>query len=360
LGKIKNKTLGIFKTLFDLRLKAHNRPLEDYLTEIISFVLSSDLEILNDFLIQFGIVENQIETYNITTQLVLKRINNHTSDSRPDMAIFLENKAIFFENKINSKEGFKQLKRYAEHLDQITDEKKTLVYLTKHYDLKNPEKIFTDCKSDIELIQIRWHKIYGFFTKYKSDPIVFELLLFMKQINLSMNNQFNPSDIITLTNFTNVREMMDETMFGAVSKKFKQINKGISQKSASMTQLRDHDRYIYYRSHKEKMWCGLGYWMNSRNEKDYPDVGIVIEVAPQSSLRKEIISTFQLIVSENKSWKGYSLSNPKAWAGIRYGISLQSFLSEDSQTEKIKEFFIKGLEEMEEIFEKNEKLPTNK
>ncbi|MFP3340266.1 PD-(D/E)XK nuclease family protein, partial [Micrococcus sp. SIMBA_131] len=81
----------------------------------------------------------------------------------------LEKKAIFFENKINSKEGFKQLKRYAEHVDQITDEEKTLVYLTKHYDLKNPEKIFTDCINDIEFIQIRWHKIYRFFKKYKSD-----------------------------------------------------------------------------------------------------------------------------------------------------------------------------------------------
>lgn len=335
--------MGIFKTLFDLRLKAHNRPLEDYLTEIISFVLNNDLEIMNDFLTQFGIIEKRIESYDITTQLVLKKINNHSSDSRPDMAIFLEKKAIFFENKINSKEGFKQLKRYAEHLDQITDEEKTLVYLTKHYDLKDPEKIFMDYINDIEFIQIRWHKIYRFFKKYKSDPIVFELLLFMKQINLSMNNQFNPSDIITLTNFTNVRRMMDETMFGAVSKKFKQINKGISQKSASMTQLRDHDRYIYYRSHKERMWCGLGYWMNSRNEKDYPDVGIVIEVAPQSSMRKEIISTFQSIVSENKSWKGYNLSNPKAWAGITYGISLQSFLSEDSQTEKLKSFLLQDL-----------------
>lgn len=352
--------MGIFKTLFDLRLKAHNRPLEDYLTEIISFVLNSYLDLFNDFLIHFGIIENRVESYGITTQLVLKKINKHSSDSRPDMAIFLEKKVIFFENKINSKEGFKQLKRYAEHLDKITDEKKTLVYLTKHFDLKNPKNIFLDCNDHIDFIQIRWHKTYRFFKKHKSNPVVFELLLFMKQINLSMNNQFNPSDIITLTNFTNVRKMMDETMFGTVSKKFKQINKGISQKSASMTQLRDHDRYIYYRSHKEKMWCGLGYWMNSRNEKDYPDVGIVIEVAPQSSLRKEIISTFQSIVKENKSWKGYNLSNPKAWAGITYGISLQSFLAEESQTEKIKEYFIKGLEQMEKIFEENEKLPTNK
>lgn len=352
--------MGIFKTLFDLKLKAKNNPLEDYLTEVFSFVLRSDLELLNDFLIQFGIIENRVGSYDITTQVVLNKINKHSTDSRPDMAIFLEKKAIFFENKINSKEGINQLKRYAEHLDKITDEEKTLVYLTKYFDLKNTEKIFSNCNGNIDFIQIRWYEIYKFFKKHKSNPIVFELLLFMKQINLSMNNQFTPYDIITLTHFTNVREMMDETMFGEVSIKFTEINKGISKKSASMTELRNHDRYIYYRKHKELMWSGLGYWMNSANEKDYPDIGIFLEVSPQSSHRKEIILTFQSIIKENKSWKPYNLSNPKAWSGITYGKSIQSFLSEESQIEKIKEFLIKGLDQLEQFFLKYEKLPIHK
>jgi hypothetical protein len=351
--------LGIFKTLFDLRLKAHNRPLEDYLTEIISFVLIRDLNILNDFLTEFGITEYRVDSFDITTQLVLKKIKKHTSDSRPDMAIFLDNKAIFFENKINSKEGFKQLKRYAEHLDNISDEKKTLVYITKHFDLKSPENIFGDCVDQIDFIQIRWYKIYRFLKRYKSDPIIFELLLFMKQNNLSMNNQFNPSDIITLTNFRNVRKMLDESMFGEVSKRFKHINKGLSQKSASMTQLRDHDRYIYYKYHREKMWAGLGYWMNSTNEKDYPDLGIIIEIAPQSTARNKVIPIFKEIVKNNPNWKGYNLSNPKAWSGITFSKSLQTFLSEDSQIEKIKKYFLEALDEMEEILNKNADLPQN-
>lgn len=351
--------MSIFKTLFDLRLKAHNRPFEDYLTEIISFVLNRDLELFNNFLNHFKIVNYQVESYEITTQITLKKLKGHSTDSRPDMAIFLEDKAVFFENKVNSKEGYKQLKRYAEHLCDLSDEKKTLVYLTKHYDIKNQKKIFEDCDSEIDFIQIRWYKIYRFFKKYKSDPIIFELLLFMKQNNLSMNNQFNPSDIITLSNFTNVRKMMDESMFGKVSKRFKQVNKGHTQRGASMTQLRKHDRYIYYCDHKERLWSGLGYWMNSTNEKDYPDVGIIIEIAPQSIYRKEVISTFKSIVEQRKSWRGYNLSNPKAWAGITYGRSLQSFLSDDSQLEKIKEFFLIGIDEMEEIFKENPNLPAN-
>ena len=352
--------MGIFKTLFDLRLKAHNRPLEDYLTEIISYILRNNLELLNDFLIHFKIVETPVESFNITSQLTLKKLKKHQSDSRPDMVIFLEDRVIFFENKINSSEGFNQLKRYAEHLDHLTDGKKTLVYLTKHYDLKNPEKIFSDCSNDITFIQVRWHKVYRFFENYKDDPLVFELLLFMKQIHLSMHNQFNPSDIITLTNFTNVRKMMDETMFGKVSNQFSHINSGRSKRSTCTTELGKYDRYIYYRTHQDGLWCGLGYWMNSTNEKEYPDVGIILEINPNSSKRKEIINTFNLVIQEYKSWKGYNLSNPKAWSGITYSSSLQSFLSENSQTEKIKDFFIEGLKQMEEIFSKYENLPIIK
>lgn len=351
--------MGIFKTLFELRLKAHNRPLEDYLTEIISFVLSRDIDLLNNFLNHFQIIDYQADTFDISTQLILKKLKNHNTDSRPDIAVFLEEKAIFFENKVNSKEGYNQLKRYAEHLDNITDANKTLVYITKHYDIKNLEKIFKDCNNKIDFIPLRWYKVYRFFKAYKSDPIVFELLLFMKQNNLSMNNQFNPSDIITLTNFTNVRRMMDESMFGTVSKKFEQINKGIPQKSATMTQLKNKDRYVFYKQHKENMASMLGYWMNSGNEKDYPDVGIIIEIAPSSNRRKDVISIFNKIVEKNNSWKGSNLSNPKAWAKIIYRASLQSFLSEESQIEEIKKFFMTGLEEMEKIFNENPDLPTN-
>lgn len=351
--------MAIFKTLFELRLKAHNRPVEDYLTEILKFVLSRDIDLLNHFLNYFSIIDNKIDEFEITSQLSLKKINNHSTDSRPDMAIFLEEKSIFFENKVNSKEGYKQLKRYAEQLEEIADGKKTLVYITKHYDFKNPEEIFGDCIKEIEFISLRWYMVYRFLKLYKADPIIFELLIFMKQNDLSMNNQFNPSDIITLTNFTNVRRMMDESMFGEVSKKFELINHGISQKSTMMTQLRDNDRYVYYQYHNNRMKCMLGYWMNSRNEKDYPDIGIIIEIAPQSTDRKNVISTFKKISEKYDSWQTVSIINPKDWAKLSYRTSLQTFLSEESQIEEIKKFFINGLNEWKQIINEYPDLPTN-
>ena len=351
--------MGIFKTLFDLRLKAHNRPLEDYLTEIISYILGNNPEILNDFLIHFKIIEIKVDWYKITTQLTLPKLENHISDSRPDMVLFLKNGVVFFEHKINAIEGVDQLKRYAEHLDQITGDTKTLVYITKHYDLKSEKDTSLDCRNDIEFIQVRWFEVYRFFQNYKADPLVLELLLFMKQIHLSMHNQFQPSDIIAMSNFTNVLKMMDETMFGEVSQSFSRINNGMSRDFTCITELAKHDRYMYYKEHQHKLWCGLGYWMNSDNDKDYPELNIVIEIGPRSPKRKEVVDIFKSILKEYKDWTGYDLADPSQHSGIAFSSSLQTFLSKENQIEEIKQFFRKGLEQLEAIFTSYRTLPLN-
>ncbi|MEO2082278.1 MAG: PD-(D/E)XK nuclease family protein [Leeuwenhoekiella sp.] len=351
--------MGIFKKLLDLRIRAHNKPLEDYLTEIISYIFEHNAEILNNFLIHFKIIETPADWYKITTQHTLKKLDNHASDSRPDMAIFLETGIVFFEHKINASEGLDQLKRYAEHLDQLSDGRKTLVYLTKHYDFKETNKIFSDCKNVIDFIPIRWYQVYRFFENYKADPLSFELLLFMKQINLSMHNQFKPSDIITMTNFTNVLKMMDETMFGEVQQSFSRINNGMSRDFTCITELGKYDRYMYYKEHSHKLWCGLGYWMNSDNEKDYPELNIVIEIGPKSIKRKEVVDIFKSILKEYKDWTGYDLSDPSQHSGIAFSSSLQTFLSKENQIEEIKQFFRKGLEQLEAIFTSYKTLPLN-
>lgn len=50
------------------------------------------------------------------------------------------------ESKIGSWEGQDQLKRYAEHLDRLTESRKSLVYITRAYDPKNKESILARAK----------------------------------------------------------------------------------------------------------------------------------------------------------------------------------------------------------------------
>lgn len=341
---------GLFKILLNLQIKSYGEPLEDYLTEIFAYCLNQDSVMLCAFLKAFNIIDVDIDRYSLTTQYVLKALPHHNIDSRPDMALISDNTTILFENKIDAKEGDHQLQRYAEHLDKSSSENKILVYITRDYALKDKNEIIKNCENEIKFIQLRWHKIFRFLRGYKENPIVFELLKFMKQNNLAMNNQFSPIDILTMMNFTKVSKIMDETIFGEISDTFeKVIGKKRTQDSTVLTQLNNHDRYVYYAAYDNRVHIFLGYWMNSDSEKDYPEVVVEIEISPASEVNSTIRDTFHEISDKYKSWESYGLNDPKEWAMIYRKKSLQGFLSEEDHVGSIKAFYKEVLGELETI-----------
>lgn len=348
---------GLFKTLFDIRSHSQNESLEDFFTELFAYSLRTQAELLHSFLKYFRITEVVFEDYQLETQFELDALDQHNTNSRPDIALINSNHIIFFENKINAKEGPFQLKRYAEHLDNFDIKNKSLVYITKHYDIKNEDEIFENCTSKIGFIQIRWHQIFHFLKSYNEIQIVKEILIFMKQIHLSMSNQFSPVDILTLSNFSNTRKMLNETMFGKVSKRFKEINNAISEESTIYTQLRNHDRFTYYVFHEDGLTVFLGYWMNSENEKEYPDLGLYIEIAPSSTNRQPIIDIFSEIVNNYDHWSEFRLNDPTKHVGITSFKSLQDFLSSENQIAEIQNYFLERLDDLEQMFADFPELP---
>ena len=348
---------SLFHTLFKLQLRSSNKPTEDYLTEIFAFCLSENQELLAGFLRHFGIHETQFSGFTISTQLRLKALEEHETDSRPDMAIFLDTKTIFFENKLGAGEGYKQLSRYAEHLNEFPGEK-VLVYLTRDMDPKDEEKIKKKCQEELGFIHIRWFEVFQFLQKYKTDPLIKELLEFMKSLKLDMSNQFSPVDILTLSNFSRVRKLLNETMFGVVSKRFEKVAKSISSKSAALTQIRRHDRYIYFSYQKDGMWVGLGYWLNSFTDKPYPDLVFIIEVGPKSLRRNEILDVFKAIAAEKDSkWRIYNANDPLGWASIRMVSSLKNYLKGEDHISNTQNFFMEALDEFEKIKKQHPELP---
>lgn len=345
---------GIFKILFKLKLRNSNQPLEDYLTEIFAYCLNNDEILTNEFLAYFGIVETELENINVSTQIELNALAEHKTDSRPDMAIFSETAVIFFENKVNAKEGVDQLSYYAEHLDKLLTENKKLVYITRDFDKKNANAILKKCKTltEKDFVHVRWYNVFTFFKKYNKNLIISELLKFMKQNNLSMNNQFTPIDILTLTNFSNVRKIMDETLFGDVSGNFKKVNGKIAQASTCMTQLKSHDRYVYYATHNSRVTVLLGYWMNSKNEKEYPEIGIQVEISPNAKRNIEIREIFKKVIDEFDGWDAYSLSNITEWSAVFKKQSLQHIISNNDHIKIIKDYFIAIIQDLENIFRK--------
>ena len=76
---------SILNTLLNLQLRSSNKPTEDYLTVIFAFCLSDDKELLADYLKHFKIHLEKFEEFSVTTQLTLKALEQHRTDSRPDI-----------------------------------------------------------------------------------------------------------------------------------------------------------------------------------------------------------------------------------------------------------------------------------
>jgi len=335
---------NLFKTIFDLRLKNSNNPTEDFLTEIYAFILNAYPEVLSEFLAGLNINIEDISSYSIHTQETFKKLESHDTDSRPDISIYFPNHVIFIESKIGSKEGSNQLKRYAEHLNELK-KTGTLVYLTRDFEEKNSTHILKNCTPKINFISFRWFQVYQLLKRHKNNILIHQILGFMEKINISSNNQFNPVDIIALSHFSRVKKMLDETMYGVVSKKFKKVANGLSKPASAMTQLKDHDRYIYHVYQKNEAWIGLGYWMNSFNDsREYPELKFVIEVSPKSPQYDNIATIMEKICGESE-WTGYNFERPKSWKGMYLKKSLRDFMSDENHITSIQEYFLNTIEE---------------
>ncbi|MBP3192962.1 PD-(D/E)XK nuclease family protein [Natronogracilivirga saccharolytica] len=342
---------ALFKTLFDLVTRESSQPLEDYLTEIFAHVLSDNQELLKVFLAKIKINRFDTEELSISTQHELTALEDHDSNSRPDIAIFGDDLAVFIENKVHSAEGKEQLKRYAEHLESLNKKHKKLVYITKNYDPKEVNELFENCNtlSKTDFIHLRWFEIAELLKNFPDDLITYELLKFMKTNKLTMNNQFTPLDLITLSNFSNVSDIMDEVLFGEISSRFEKVNGNVTQKSTRLTQLKEHDRYIYYSGHKDKISVLLGFWLNSKKEEEYPELGIEIEINPNASRVEHWEEVFKEIEKNYLNWKTSNLNSPKQWSRVVKKSSLQTILSTENHVLESKKFLNECIDDLDSI-----------
>lgn len=129
----------LFKKL--LSLNNEQIPVEDFFTEIFAYLLKTNPEILHTFLDSTKAPLIDYEQMVIDTQRSFEGLENHLAGSRPDIFLELFNKNekqwIFIESKIDAQEGYQQLTKYAEHLDNSNSiQKGVLIYITKYFEPK--------------------------------------------------------------------------------------------------------------------------------------------------------------------------------------------------------------------------------
>jgi len=350
-----------------LKLSSTRRsPLEDYLTEIFAHLLRKRKIIFIKLLKKFKVSNlNDCDFYKVRTQSTIHKIGDQYSDSRLDIVIEYslidQKEIIIFESKIGASEGYKQLKKYAEQLDNFKNfHNRVLLYITRDYDPKNKDNIFSECKNkdNLKFKSIRWYQMYQFLNKYKkSEPLIEEVTKFMEENNLALNNQFSNIDILSMSNFSKVRNKMDETMGGEVKQKFKEFSENISKSYTRFTEMANHDRFIFS-SNTNKMWWGYGYWLATSNITGYPKVGVILVLTPKSNQHRDFIKIGkELVKSDNKKWEEGDLAKGAKWPHILQLKSLQEFMSKPDHIKEIKEFFIRALDDIEKIKKNHPGLP---
>ena len=346
-----------------LNLNANNIPLEDFFTELVAYLFSTNKEILYAWLKDLNVLDTgaYLDAY-ISTQRVFEPLGGHCSASRPDVVIELVDDSgcdiIFIESKVGSKEGYKQLQRYAEILHVLPNFRhKLLLYITRDFDPKDKTVIFQDIpESTVQFKQLRWHHFHRFLVSQENTMLVQEITVFMNEYNMAHNNQFSSIDIITLANFTKSLKLMDEAMWGEVSQQFKQVLGAIRNPATALKQLQWHGRYLMSVDMPDKWWCGLGFILKTSNLTDYPKVRLMLEVDPKSQCRAEIIEAMKEICQKG-SWQGQNLNDSRAWSGIIREKSLQEFLAEEDHIVAIKKFFMQSLNELNDVKAQYPSLP---
>jgi PD-(D/E)XK nuclease superfamily len=354
-------------SIFSRLLKLHNgnTPKEDFFTELVAYLFSTNKEILYDWLKYLDLPSPEISLdAHVRTQQTFECLTHHDSDSRPDIVIELvdgtDQDIIFIESKIGSQESPGQLKRYAEILDKLPGfRNKILVYITHDFEPKDKTAILAGIPDPkVVFKQARWHQFYQFLKTQTDTMLVEEIIKFMKEHQMAHNNQFSSIDLIALGNFTNSLKLMEQTMSGEISAKFKEVLGSIApMRATAFTQLQKHDRYLMYSSLQERWWCGLGFMLNTSSPTDYPTVFLMLQIDPKSLRRAEIIRAMKDICSNQSNWKGYDLDNSRAWSSLVLGRSLQSFLSEEDHIAAIQKFFRESLDGLNEIKSKYPNLP---
>lgn len=350
---------SLFLKLFRYREGKDRSPVEDFMTELLAYILKNHSEVLISILKELNIISPDIDISNIyvDTQYIIKDMGE-AYGSRPDIIIKFKDYdqkkySILMENKIDSGEGINQLSRYISYLKGQYKKGNvvTLIYLTKHYDSKEFIKDIEEVQNNqVKFIQLRWWQLYQTLKKYQEIEIIRETLKFMKERGLSMSRKFSVMDINSLMNINRIKEMLQEGLAGPVEEKYNLVTGMKYSITSAESELRNTGRYIYMSNQKDWFWIGIGYWIegNLINE-EYPDLRVIIGIKPYHEERENVIEAFEEFSYSNKLWSAFGLEYEQNWAGIWKKVSLSNFLIGEDHIEQIQKWFLEGLGDVEKF-----------
>jgi hypothetical protein len=294
----------------------------------------------------------------VTTQKSFVALDEHGSGSRPDLIVEVHHtvedaelespiEVVMVESKISSWEGPEQLRRYAEHLDGMTDfGNKTLLYVTRAYHPRDEEKILSGMGENVRFEQLRWHDFYRFLQTVETDALVEEVMLFMEEQGMARSYRFSATDLMALSGVPRAFEIFDETLGDEVRAELESFagNK-IRPESTSLYYVRPYSSYYTVAQlDRRDLQCLVGYGMHASD--GYPTAIVSLQAKPRAVGRDEAIAAMKRIVLR-EGWEGHSL-DISTWSAVDRRVSLASLLHEEDHVAAIKQFFIESIRQLRE------------
>jgi hypothetical protein len=268
---------------------------------------------------------------------------------------------VMVESKIGSGEGQDQLRRYGEHLDEMAGfDGKTLLYVTRGYDPKNPKEILINLSSDVRFEQLRWHDFYRFLQTVEKNTLVEEVMTFMEEQGMARTYRFSTADLMALSGVPRSFELFDETLGGEAKAALESFagNK-IKREGHALWEIRTHQRYYTWVTlHGRDLFCGVGYQLSKVEQSahasilriptdGYPAIVVFLEAQPGAVGREASVAAMKKIAL-SVDWEPYNTDNPTGWVGVRRIRNLATLLSEEDHVAAAKSFFVDSIRQLRE------------
>lgn len=347
-----------------VRLFPGSVPLEDLFTEAVARLFERRPELCVAWLEGAGLLspppaERSGDRYvRVASQKPFVPLRHHDTASRPDLIVEVRRSfgdvaenggpvahVVMVESKIGASEGQNQLRRYAEHLGRMESfGDKTLVYVTRAYDPKDPREILAGLGDDVRFEQLRWHGFYRFLQDAEKDALVEEVMLFMEEQGMARDYRFSAGDLVALSGMPRAFEIMDETLDGEVRAELESFAGGKSRRE-SLGNIRRLWRYVALAQlHGNDLFCFAGYHMDT---DEYPWLAVDLQAQPGAVGREVSVAAMRKIALL-EDWEAYNLDDSKDWAGVYRGTNLANLLHEEDHIAAAKRFLIESIRQLGE------------
>ena len=173
----------------------------------------------------------------------------------------------------------------------------------------------------------------------------------MEEHRMTQQLQFNPIDLLALTNFRQAKSMMDQSLNGAVMARLQKFGGTGAKLRGAMMQFELHDRYIVIADQLEGLWAGVGYFMPSDDSFSYPWVGMTLAVDTQAlSNAKAVVDAMQaILLAKRGEWSGTDVTLTNQWVSINRQQPLHNFLTGEDHQRQVTGYLLDCLEALESI-----------